>query len=431
MNDAMNAPVPFRWLRIGAIATGAIILASCRSLTAPAVMSATVITAAPDDADESTALVTDEALAVDEQVLPVGLETPCPPLPRLARRGCRSGRCQACEMCTADACATGSCPTAICLPAPGVPTAGPCLVCDGGDHGAPARPTARLGLKNLTAGDTVARYRPADALLLDDDDTSEVQLVTSNCACVFAPRFSSVRELIRPHEEAVPVGPQGLANDEQADAAIERIPVVARTQRVGPDLARTALVGLAVEERLPALAVDQADLPEASINTEKPVERTRDDHPAVAALVQTPRIKVGFDVPLAWTCVQGAQVIVAGQAAEVVASDQGTATLRLEEPGRAELTLCKRAGSDTARVGEELDFTIFVLNSGDRALADIVLVDALPKRLSLVPQSAASSLPADISTGTGDDGSVVVQWRLTGSLAPGESGFVRFRTIVR
>ena len=431
MNAAMNTPTPFRWLRIGAIATGAIILASCRSLTAPVVLSATVLTAAPDDADESTALVTDDALPMDARVRPVGLETPCPPLARLARRGCRGGRCQACEMCIADACATGNCPTAICLPAPGVPTAGPCLVCDGGDHGTPARPTARLGLKNLTAGDTVARYRPADALLLDDDDTSEVQVVTSNCACVFAPRFSSVRELIRPHEEAAPVGPQGLANDEQADAAIERIPVVARTQRVGPDLARTALVGLAVEERLPALAVDQADLPEASITAEKPVERARDEHPAVAALVQTPRIKVGFDVPLAWTCVKGAQVVVAGRPAEVVAADQGTATLRLEEPGRAELTLCKRAGSDTARVGEELDFTIFVLNSGDRALADIVLVDALPKRLTLVPQSAASSLPADISTGTGDDGSVVVQWRLTRSLAPGEGGFVRFRTIVR
>ena len=441
----MNEPVRFCWLRIVAIATGAIILASCRSLTAPTALSTTVLTATSADTADSTAFVTDEVAPLDDLAAPdapaalaraddgvrvVGLETPCPPLPRLHRRGCRSGRCSACQMGT-DACAVGSCPTPICLPAPGVPTAGPCLVCDGGDHGAPARPAARLGLENLTAGDTVARYRPADALLLDDDDTSEVQLVTSNCTCVYAPRFSSVRELIRPHEEAVPVGPKGLANDEHVDAAIDRIPVVARTHRVGPDLARTALVGLAVEERLPALAVDQADLPEASINAEQPVERARDEHPAVAALVQTPRIKVGFDVPLAWTCVKGAQVLVGDQAAEVVASDQGTATLRLEEPGRAELTLCKRAGSDTARVGEELDFTIFLLNSGDRPLADIVLVDALPKRLALVPQSAASSLPADISIGAGDDGSVVVKWRLTGSLAPGAGGFVRFRTIVR
>ena len=36
----MNDPVPFRWLRIAAIAIGAIILASCRSLTVPAVLSA-------------------------------------------------------------------------------------------------------------------------------------------------------------------------------------------------------------------------------------------------------------------------------------------------------------------------------------------------------------------------------------------------------
>ena len=151
----------------------------------------------------------------------------------------------------------------------------------------------------------------------------------------------------------------------------------------------------------------------------------------LASLVQTPRIKVGFDVPLAWTCVTGAQVTVNGQAAEVIAADRGTATLRLEEPGRCELTLCKRAGSDTARVDEELDFTIFLLNSGDRPLEDIVLVDALPKRLRFIPGSAASNLPADISTETADDGALVIKWRLREVLRPGEGGFVRFRTIVQ
>jgi len=60
-----------------------------------------------------------------------------------------------------------------------------------------------------------------------------------------------------------------------------------------------------------------------------------------------------------------------------------------------------------------------------------VLVDALPKRLELIPDAAASSLPADFSTGTGDDGSVVLTWRFRETIRPGESGFVRFRTIVR
>ena len=387
----MNDRVAFHWLRIVAIASGAIMLASCRSLTAPALLTATAVTLAADG----------------------------PP--------CERGRCGG-DTRPPAAC---PCPPAVCVPPPPAPTVGPCFVCDGGDHGAPARPTRRGGLDNLTAGDTVARYRPADVAPPGNDDLAEVCLTTSNRACVYAPRFSSVRQVIRPHEEAAREGLRGVAVDAHVDAAVDLLPVAARTHRLRPGHARVAQPMLAMEERLPPLAVDQADLPEASINAEKPVEKALDAHPALASLVQTPRIKVGFDVPLAWTCVKGAQVTVNGQAAEVVAADQGTATLRFEEPGRCELTLCKRAGSDTARVGEELDFTIFVLNSGDRTLADIVLVDALPKRLELVPRSAASSLPAEIGTGTGDDGSVVVTWRFTKQLAPGESGFVRFRTIVR
>lgn len=410
----MKPAASIRWLRIAAIATAAVILASCRSLTAPVLVPA------------ATAIVS------DERVLPAGLEAPCPPLPRL---GLREPRCRDCDRCGGPpaACGPRGCEPAICAPPPAVPIVGPCFVCDGGDHGAPARPAGDSGLDNLTAGDTVARYRPADREPPYDeaDTTAEVHVATSNCTCVYAPRFSSVRQIVRPHVDAAPLGPEGIVADAHVDAAVDTLPVMARTHRLVPEHARKAQPGLAIEERLPPLAVDQADLPEASTGRETPVERALDTHPALARSVQTPRIKVGFDVPLAWTCVKGAQVMVGGQAAEVIAADQGTATLRLEEPGRCELTLCKRAGSDTARVGEELDFTIFLLNSGDRALADIVLVDALPKRLALVPRSAASSLPAEIDADTGDDGSVVVRWRLTETLAPGEGGFVRFRTIVR
>jgi len=409
----MNDRKPYRWLRVGAIAAGAVVLASCKSLTAPAILPATAVVtngAAGGGAACETCGPRGPSRA------PLATHAPLQPDP---------------SACGMNACPAPGCPAPVCFPPPPVPTVGPCLVCDGDDHGKPARPTRQGGLKNLTAGDTVARYRPADVEPLAEGDLSDVCLATSNCTCVYAPRFSSVRELLRPHEESTPEGPGGLTADEHLDAAVDLLPVVARTHLVPPCLSRKAQPGLAVEERLPPLAVDQADLPRAEIDTVGPAEDVRDEQPEQARLVQALRIKVGFDVPLAWTCVSGAQVTIGGQSAEVIAADQGTATLRLEEPGRCELTLCKRAGSDTARVGEELDFTIFVLNSGDRALTDILLVDALPKRLALVPGSADSSLPADIGTGTGDDGSVVVSWRLTGTLAPGESGFVRFRTIVR
>lgn len=371
----MNRPGRLRWLRILAIASSAIILASCKSITAPALVpSAAVATAA----------------------------------------------------CEPESCPATACPPAVCLPPPALPTVGPCLVCDGGDHGIPAKPVGESDLANLTAGDTVARYRPADAA-----DHEEACLAVSNCACVFAPRFASVREVIRPHEETLPVGPKGLAGDDLVEAATDTVPVVGRTLLLAPESARKAQPLLAVEERIPALAVDQGDLPDESVNLENPVERVADEMPLPARGVQTPRIKVGFDVPYAWTCVTGAQVTVNGETADVIAADRGTATLRLEEPGRCELTLCKRAGSDTARQGEELDFTIFLLNSGDRPLDDIVLVDALPKRLELIPGSPASNLPAAISTGTGDDGSVTITWRIKQALRPGEGGFVRLRTIVR
>ena len=304
---------------------------------------------------------------------------------------------------------------------------GPCLVCDGGDARAPAMPVARFGLKNLTSGDTVARYRADD----DGPDSCDVHVTASNCACVYAPRFGAVRQVTRPHEDAMPIGPRGLAIDVATEAKIDLQPVCRSTQSLAPEAARKALPGVALEERLGPLAVDQGDPVHESDGLVQPVVDVRDEHLERAELVQTPRMMVGFDVPLAWTCARAAMVMVGRQQAEVVAADRGTATLRLESPGRAELTLCKRAGSDTARVGEELDFTIYLYNSGDRALTDIVLVDALPGRLEFVPGSAAANQPAEFVTDQGDDGSVVLKWQFQHTFKPGEGGFVRFRTVVR
>jgi uncharacterized repeat protein (TIGR01451 family) len=459
-----------RWLRLLAIATAAVILASCRSLTTPLATSATAVTILPDDVlsrecdDSLTAALTGAeaapaalpptpdaeslpapplpptaSLRRHEGVVPVGLEAPCSPLPRLACRdgscgqahglrplpapGCRSGACRG-----GAACPPGGCQETFCLPgAPAIPVIRPCLVCDGGDHGAPAKAVGASGLANLSAGDTVARFRPAD----NGPEADRVQVTESNCACVYAPRFAAVRELVRPLEDAAPLGPGGLVTDELVELQIERQPVWGSVQNLAPEAARKALPGIAVQERLGPLAVDQSDLPGEEDGVEGPVARMAIDQPEQARQRQRPVVAVGFDVPVAWTCIKAANVLVNNQAAEVVAADRGTATLRFEEPGRAELTLCKRAGTDTARVGEEIDFTIYMLNSGDRPLTGIVLADALPKRLALVAESAASSLPAEFSTEQGDDGSVVLTWRLAEPLPPGGEGFVRFRTLVR
>ncbi len=468
-----------RWLRLLAIALASLILASCRSLTAPVAATATAVTVLPEDVMpaevEEASLVeallespaagepgpiapepdaaparpaavvsrvlpsgTGSAIRRHEGVVPAGLEAPSPPLPRLACRTCPpapavirglgpcgSGRCGADH--------AGSCPPGVCQPIAcppcqrAVPVIRPCLVCDGGDHGAVAKAVGTDGLANLTAGDTVARYRPAD----DGPESDRVWIAESNCACVYAPRFAAVREVVRPLEDAAPVGPGGLVTDQLVELEVERQPVWGSVQHLAPEAARKALPGVAIQERLGPLAVDQGELPGEDDGVEGPAERLAIDRLDLARRRQRPFVEIGFDVPVAWTKIQAANVLANERAAEVVAADRGTATLRFEEPGRAELTLCKRAGTDTARVGEEIDFMIYMLNSGDRPLTGIVLADALPERLTLVPDSAACNLPAEFTTETGDDGSVVLTWRLAEPLAPGESGFVRFRTLVR
>jgi len=382
-----------RWLRLVAIATGALILASCRALPQPSVHGS----------------LPDRAAA--------------------PRDPCGTGGTAGFGIAgsSAGGCGPAGCPPVAVMPCePAPPIVGPWYVCDGGDAGVPARAVDDAGLVNLTAGDTVARYRPAD----DGPANDCVKLATTNCACVYSPRFAAVREVIRLAEDTAEQGPNGLSLDRLVGQQVDLLPVRDKTQQVAPVGARKALPGVALEERLGPLAVDQTDQLHEDDARERAMAEVAQLQPEAARQAQAPRLKVSFVVPVAWTCVKAANVLVAGQEAQVVAADRGTATLRFECPGRAELTLCKRAGTDTARSGEELDFMIYFLNSGDRALTDIVLADALPARLELIPDSAVCSLPADITTEAGDDGSVVVKWRLTETLRPGESGFVRFRTLV-
>ncbi|RLS34774.1 MAG: DUF11 domain-containing protein [Planctomycetota bacterium] len=496
MKPAGAAPL-IRWLTIAA---GAVLLASCRSITAPpAAVSAFMATAIVAEADSidgpgaaadtspkttsaTTPVNSQTASAVrDSAVRRAGLEIPSPPLPRFAPSGavlpvplgsgpavvavggwspagagpvhaggascgpaCRGTACHgpACRLPAnrlvgrGGGCQEGACQDSACgpvgLPIIPLPVVGPCLVCDGGDHQKPAYPQGQSGIGNITSGDTVARYRAAGGPKPDFDEMAEAQacLVESNCTCVYAPRFSSVRQVTRPFENAVLTAPRGLALDTLAEAEAVGQGVCDKTQQTQLVAARRVQPGLSVEDRIPVLAVDKVVPPRLKEAFDGPAARVLDLLPERVHNVDAPRLKMRIEVPLAWSCVSAAQVTVNGEAADVLAVDHGVATLRLESPGRCELTLSKRAGSDTARPGEELDFTIFMLNSGDRPLTDVVLVDAVPGRLEVIEGSPVSNLPADIATARGEDGSTKLSWKFSGTLKPGQSGFVRFRTIV-
>jgi uncharacterized repeat protein (TIGR01451 family) len=314
----------------------------------------------------------------------------------------------------------------------GPPAVVPPPVCDGGDSHAPARPRGQYDISGLSAGDTVARYRPADGPPTTTEHAASVSgIAVSNRACIYTPRFGAVRQVVRLHEETLPVGPSGVTAESSVTSDTALQPVGRTAQWENLQAARRSDGGLAVEERSGPLGVATADLPNESFGQAHVAERAAEAQPESARRGQRLAEAVGFDIPTTWTRLTSANAVINDQAADVVSASQGTATLRVESPGRAELTLCKRAGSDSARVGEELDFTIAFLNSGDVPLTDVVIVDALPARLQLVESSPATSLPAEISFSTAADGSRVISWTLQNTLDAGETGFVRLRTVVR
>lgn len=346
--------------------------------------------------------------------LTVGNRVPLASSPALLRHGSASGPCR---------------DWPVLLPVPHQPAIVPPPICDGGDWFQPARPEGRLDIVGLSAGDTVARYRPAAATAATA--AAESKLAVANCECVYSPRFGSIRQVVRLHEESRPVGPGGLTTDTSLAHERLRQPVAAAGQQVAVRAARTARMGLAVEERSGPLGVAAAALPEESLGKLRPAERAGELQPEAAGRRERLAETIGLDVPVAWTRLTAANALINDRAAEVVSAGRGTATLRVESPGRAELTLCKRAGSDAVRIGEELDFTIAFLNSGDVPLADIVVVDVLPGRLDLIPDSPAANLPAEIITEATKAGGLKLSWRLLEPLSAGAGGFVRFRAIVR
>ena len=317
------------------------------------------------------------------------------------------------------------------VPIPCPSAAIPPPVCDGGDANAPARPDGQFNIVGLSAGDTVARYRAANRSLAAGEDAARTSdIAVSNRTCIYTPRFGSVRQVVRLHEEKLPIGPGGVTADASVTSDTALQPVSRAAQWVSLHAARRSDCGLAVEERSGPLGVATSDLPNESFGQAHVAERAAEAHAGLARRDQRIAETVGFDIPITWTRLNAANAVINEQTADIVSASQGTATLRVESPGRAELTLCKRAGNDSARVGEEIDFTIAFLNSGDVPLTDVVIVDTLPGRLELVEDSPAANLPAEISLSTADDGSRVISWKLQNTLDAGQTGFVRLRTVV-
>jgi len=85
----------------------------------------------------------------------------------------------------------------------------------------------------------------------------------------------------------------------------------------------------------------------------------------------------------------------------------------------------------TAQIGEVVTFHLKYINSGGKAINEIVVADSLSPRLEYVPGSAKSDRDTTFTTQPNEAGSVILRWQLNGPLPPRQFGVISFQARVR
>jgi uncharacterized repeat protein (TIGR01451 family) len=70
-------------------------------------------------------------------------------------------------------------------------------------------------------------------------------------------------------------------------------------------------------------------------------------------------------------------------------------------------------------------------NHGGKPITDVAVTDSLATRLEYLPGSAQSDRLAFFTAQLNEAGSLILRWKITGWLMPGQSGVVRLQLRVR
>jgi uncharacterized repeat protein (TIGR01451 family) len=244
---------------------------------------------------------------------------------------------------------------------------------DGGDDGLPAGIGPDGRLHGLDPADTVAEY---------SDSKGKRHVAISNRVCLFAPRYSVLRL------EAAPGNYQAVTALAGSEATMGQT-----TLRLRQGLREN--LKLAAAEAM--LAEKKASETEAS-----------------QGMV---RIDQFAELALATGRINGIEVV-------------GVCPPRPPGPDRP-LVLCKWSDQQAVRIGEVVTFYLKYTNQGGQPITGVVVSDSLTSRLEYVAGSNQADRDATFTTQENEAGSVVLQWAISGTLLPGQSGMVRFQARVR
>ena len=99
-----------------------------------------------------------------------------------------------------------------------------------------------------------------------------------------------------------------------------------------------------------------------------------------------------------------------------------------KQPG---LAVIKRVSAGEAEPGDELTYVIQYRNMGNYPIRAVSIVDSLLPRLSYVAGSAQGPKGTVFTSEENEVGSTELSWELPGAIAPGASGYVSFKVMVR
>ena len=294
---------------------------------------------------------------------------------------------------------------------------------DGGDRQVQVNLGPEGEVRGLELEDTVAIY---------NSPGGKTCIEPSNQVCLYAPRFAAVRKVT-----------SVIENEQREQLTAARLPLKASMHQ-DDQLVTTAVQPIQPEgeiglKQLSVERVNEGVTPAISWQPIAGLEGGFAPHENFRVMRQglfeeseKPRLLESIDAAIAWSHDKAVQVVIAGQEAVSITTDQkAQETFRVDVPDHPCLRVIKTASTKTARPGDIVDFTIRFDNMGDQAVSHMVLIDNLTTRLEYVAGSAQSSRPADFSTEENEGESLVLRWEFNEPLPLGAGGLVRFNCRVR
>tara|TARA_R110002049_G_scaffold2750_6_gene22064 strand:+ start:27612 stop:29051 length:1440 start_codon:yes stop_codon:yes gene_type:complete len=358
--------------------------------------------------------------------------------------GCETGSCPT-GSCPTGSCPTGSCPTGSCWPGcnsgacPPVTPFGYAMppanawnvygadpqefVCDGGDHD----PAAKLRRDGVMAGlqseDTVAHYTT---------DSGDVHVQPSTRACIYSPRFASVRKVSSAASGGRVIGLSGIAKPIGPNRFEHQVPglVINDTTELGhadvtrrPDAMRDRNRGVRIGNVIQPLVTDEIMVALATLQRQG-MGQLRDTDLAL--------IERFANAAVAWTVDASVEVAIEDLKAPTLTRDRKVDSLTTYEfPDAGRLQIIKLADRAHAQPGETVSFVIHVQNVGDSAVNHVVLTDNLTTRLQYVEDSQSCTVDADFETAMNEGQSLRLEWTLKEELGVGEVAEIRFECLLR